>query len=133
MATVTLSTKALIKGRRSGDKANDWDNLVTLVNALKTAVNELRDDHATFKTALDATETLVEELHDDHATFKTVVDELTTDLSDHVHGGITAGAANTSAGPTITATAPATLTAAKPASGPATLSAAAVDTLAVDN
>lgn len=132
MATVTLSKKALKRGIGNATRTNDWDDLITVVNALTTLVTELKADHATFKTAVDGIETLIEELSADHATFKTVVDELTTDLSAHVHGGITAGAANTSAGPTITATAPATLSTANPASAPATLSAATPDTLALD-
>ena len=100
MATVTLSKKALAKGHGKAIRTNDWDDLVTVLNALVTIVTELKADHATFKT---------------------VVDELVTDLSAHVHGGITAGAANTSAGATIAAAAPATLSAATP------------DTLALSN
>ena len=44
LATVTLSTKALKKGRTKSAQANDWDDLVTVINALKTAVNELKTD-----------------------------------------------------------------------------------------
>lgn len=49
-----------------------------LINDLVALGNELRTDHATFKTAADAVETLIEELHDDHATFKTAVDQIET-------------------------------------------------------
>jgi hypothetical protein len=74
MATVTLSRKALKAGQANTVRANDWDNLITVLNALVTAVTELK-----------------------------------TDLSEHVHGGVTAGGANTSAGPTIAAATPDTV------------------------
>lgn len=53
-------------------------NATSINETTKALVNELRTDHATFKTAADAVETLIEELHDDHATFKTVVDDIKT-------------------------------------------------------
>jgi hypothetical protein len=54
-----------------------WQSsLVKFLENAQTLVNELRDDHATFKTAADGVEILIEELHDDHATFKTVVDDI---------------------------------------------------------
>ena len=121
-------------------------DLVKLLTNIITQVNELKDDHATFKTSVDAIETLVEELHDDHATNKTLMDELKTDytalLADvtairtklvathaklDLDGGVTDtnyAAANDPAALTATAIAAssaATLTAAKPASGPAAL------------
>jgi len=154
MATVTLSTKALKKGRTKGGQANDWDDLVTQINALVTIVTELKADHATFKTAADAVETLIEELHDDHATFKTAVDNHTTSVANfktiydaHTHtadgnasrtslpdtGSPTGSPSAASAFTNTVGTAPATITAAKPASAPATLSAATPDTLAVGN
>lgn len=52
----------------------DHATFKTAVDNIETLVEELHDDHATFKTAADQVETLIEELHDDHATFKTVVD-----------------------------------------------------------
>ena len=96
----------------------------TTVDAARTAIIELIDDHATFKTAADAVETLIEELHDDHATFKTVVDELTAwaeALATKLNAD--AGVTDVDYDATITADAPATLTAAKPPTGPATLTA----------
>ena len=74
MATVTLSAKALGAGKAKAIRANDWDDLVAVINALTVLVTELK-----------------------------------TDLTDHVHGGVTAGGANTSAGAAITATTPDTL------------------------
>jgi len=53
-----------------------------------TLVNELRDDHATFKTAVDETKTLVDELHDDHAigiTWDTEVDSDLDNINDYLH------------------------------------------------
>lgn len=58
------------------------NELQTHTTNLATLANELRTDHATFKTAADAVETLIEELHDDHATFKTVVDDTKTLAND---------------------------------------------------
>lgn len=52
--------------------------LVTEVGQLRTLVNELRTDHATFKTAVDSTKTAVDELIDDHATFKTALETTKT-------------------------------------------------------
>ena len=49
-----------------------------------TLTNELRTDHATYKTAVDEGKTLIDELHDDHATSVTAVDELNT-LTDELH------------------------------------------------
>lgn len=60
---------------------DDHGTYRTSVGQIETLIEELHDDHATFKTAVDQTETLVEELHDDHATFKTIVDELKTDYT----------------------------------------------------
>jgi hypothetical protein len=48
-----------------------WEVIRAEFTALRTLANELRTDHATFKSAADAVETLIEELHDDHATFRT--------------------------------------------------------------
>jgi chromosome segregation ATPase len=56
-------------------------DLVKFLKNVRDTVNELVDDHATYKTQADAVETLVEELHDDHATNKTVIDELKTDYT----------------------------------------------------
>lgn len=122
------------------------EDLVKLLQNIVDIVNELRADHATFKTAADAVETLIEELHDDHATNKTLMDELKTDytalladvtevrsklIATHakldLDGGVTDtnyAATNNPAALTATAIAAssaATLTAAKPASAPATL------------
>ena len=74
MATITLSRKALKSGQANTVRPNDWNDLITVLNALVTLVTELK-----------------------------------TDLSAHVHGGVTAGAANTSAGATIAAAIPDTL------------------------
>jgi hypothetical protein len=56
--------------------------MYTEVTALRTLANELRTDHATFKTQSDAVETLIEELDDDHATFVTVVGAIKTLVND---------------------------------------------------
>jgi hypothetical protein len=127
------------------------DAVRTELTAIRTTVDELVADHATMKTSHDAMETLIEELHDDHAVLKTLTDELILDGDASVADitamraaivGITAkldldaGVTDTDyaatwdpaaqTGTAIAATALATITAAKPASGPATLSAAAL-------
>ena len=100
--------------------------MYTEITALRALANELRTDHATFKTTVDAARTAIIELIDDHATFKTVVDELTT-WAEALATKLNADAGVTDANydAIITADAPATLTATAPAAGPATLSAAA--------
>lgn len=142
-----------LSGDITGNGLNQGD-LVKLLGNIRDNLNELTTDHATFKTSVDAIETLIEELHDDHATFKTVVDELKTDytalLADvtairtklvathaklDLDGGVTDtnyAATNDPAALTataITASSPATLTAAKPASAPAALTNATAITL----
>lgn len=57
---------------------------VARLAVLLAAVQEIHDDHATFKTAADAVEILIEELFDDHGTAKTAVDEAKT-LIDEMH------------------------------------------------
>ena len=57
---------------------DDHATFKTAADAVETLIEELTDDHATFKTSHDAIEVLIEELHDDHATTKTAVDELKT-------------------------------------------------------
>lgn len=97
------------------------------IDALRTLSNELRTDHATAKTAADQTETLVEELHDDHATTKAVVDELVTwaeTLAAQINEDN--GTIGTDYDDNVTNDGPATLTAPKPSSYPATLTAPAV-------
>ena len=104
--------------------ATDHATQKTFNDAVETLVEELHDDHATFKTAIDETKTAVDELIDDHATFKTVVDELTAwaeALATKLNADT--GVADTDYDATITADAPATLTATKPTAGPATLTA----------
>jgi hypothetical protein len=154
MATVSLSVKALKKGLKKAVRTNDWDDLVTVLNALVTIVTELKADHATFKTAADNVETLIEELHDDHATNKTAMDNFVTTLANyktiydaHTHtadgnasrtslpdtGSPTGSPSAASAFTNTVGTPAATLTASKPASAPATLSAATPDTLALVN
>jgi hypothetical protein len=89
MANQDVDIKRLVKGKYNQAQSRDWKTLETIMNGLVTAVgvggdptgavalmNELRTDHATFKTAADGVETLIEELAADHATFKTVVDDL---------------------------------------------------------
>ena len=65
-----------------------WDTLVDYLQSLedsiaeyKTAVDELIDDHATFKTAVDELNTLTDELRSDHAVFITLTDEIKTDMN----------------------------------------------------
>lgn len=113
----------LIGGIPWGRKLKAWlDALRVTVSESKTLLDELHDDHATFKTALGQTKVLVDELHDDHATLKTAVDEviawaeaLATKLNADT------GVADTDYDADITAAAPATLTAAKPTASPASL------------
>jgi len=115
------STTRTIK--KTGMHMGDVANLLTSIVAL---VNELRTDHATVKTLLD-------ELIVDHAAFITLTSELKSDFDAHTHNadGAQAGsyftsipktdAATVSAGttrsiaaaviPTLTAAAPATITA----------------------
>ena len=73
----------------------DQNSLVNYLTNVRDVVNELQDDHATYKTAADNVETLIEELHDDHATFKAVVDDAKTLLNNlrtfalnHRNGGL---------------------------------------------
>ena len=108
----------------------DDSGLGTKLDALITAVRELIDDHATFKTAVDETKTAVDELIDDHATYKAVVDELKT-WAEALGTKLNAdtGVADTDYDATITNSAPATLSASKPSAGPATLSASKPDVL----
>lgn len=57
--------------------------------ACRALVNELRTDHASFKTAVDTGKTLTDELHDDHATNKSHMDALKAALNS-VIGALTA-------------------------------------------
>lgn len=50
--------------------------------AIRALANELRTDHATFKTAVDQTKTLIDELHDDHATSVAVIADVKTLAND---------------------------------------------------
>jgi len=95
---------------------NPQGNYATVVAALtvfNTLLQELHDDHGTFKAAADAVEALIEELHDDHAASITWMTEIDGDCDsindcldflqepDGVIGGnfdITAGAAVTLTG-----------------------------------
>jgi|GEM_PF-6709784 len=89
------------------ENVSNPDRLTKILTALYEEVTAIR--------------TLINELRDDHATFKTVVDELKTDLSAHTHTvthaqcGATGAAYGTAtniastAAPTISASAPATL------------------------
>jgi len=54
MANVSISRRELVLGRASTAKGKDWDNLVTIINALVTAVNELKTDFNATLTKLDA-------------------------------------------------------------------------------
>ena len=106
------------------DIARDLSAVKTSLDTLKTAVDELMDDHATFKTAVDESKTAIDELIDDHATFKAVVDELkdwAQTLATKLNND--AGVSDTDYDTTITNSAPDTLTAGKPSAAPATLSA----------
>lgn len=92
MATVKLYGSLHRSFRRVLEWVNDTAALVnelrtdhatfkTSADAVETLIEELHDDHATFKTAADNVETLIEELHDDHATFKSSVDDLASRLN----------------------------------------------------
>lgn len=54
-------------------------DLYTFLNNTKALVNELRTDHATYKTAVDELNTLTDELRADHATIVTLQTELIAD------------------------------------------------------
>lgn len=130
-----------------GDRVRSWLTLVrtTLVGS-RTALVELIDDHATFKTAVDegktATDDLIarqgenkiaiDELIDDHAGFKALGDELkawavalTTKLN--LDGGVTDedydAVIAASVPETLSASDPTAITASSPTAGPDTLTA----------
>ncbi|MFH1302217.1 MAG: hypothetical protein ABIK07_14245 [Planctomycetota bacterium] len=73
-----LNTSETATVALANELRTDHATFKTAVDQTETLIEELHDDHATFKTAVDQTETLIEELHDDHATFKTAVDDLKT-------------------------------------------------------
>lgn len=77
-SSIANHTAALANKRDATALRPLFSSMRTGETGIVTLVNELRTDHAIFKTAVDETETLIEELHDDHATFKTVVDDLKT-------------------------------------------------------
>lgn len=60
----------------------NYASVVARLSPLTALLQELYDDHATFKAAADAVEVLIEELHDDHATIITVVDAIKTLVND---------------------------------------------------
>lgn len=72
-------------------------------------------DLTALKTAVDSQKTLLDELHDDHATYKAVVDELKT-WAQTLGAKLNAdtGVNDTDYDATISNSAPATLTASKP-------------------
>lgn len=127
-AVVALDQDITVTGLNQRD-------LVVFLGNVRDTVNELVDDHATFKTTVDATELLVEELRDDDATNKTLLDELKTDLNalktdvgtiatklDNDATVTDTNYAAQIAGTSVAASSAAATTAPKPASGPATLS-----------
>lgn len=63
------------------------EGLGTKLDEILTAVREMHDDHATFKTAADNVETLIEEMHDDHATLKTAIDAIKAFLQNQITTG----------------------------------------------
>lgn len=77
--SIKKRTAELPGGRIGAAVKKLFDSARTELVALRTLANELRTDHATFKTSHDAMETLIEELHDDAATQKTLNDELIAD------------------------------------------------------
>ena len=81
MAKKKINHEAVSRAEGLVDLLKSFD---TEIDALRTFVNEMRTDHATFKTAADNVETLIEELHDDHATYKTAVDGIET-LVEELH------------------------------------------------
>ena len=79
--------------------------LVAMKNDLaaqKVIIDELVDDHATFKTNIDAVEILIEEIHDDHATLKTMLDDIKAKHENHRHS--VAGASGVGTAPSTEAT-----------------------------
>lgn len=128
---------------------NDWG---TILDQVITVCQEMATDHETTKVAVDEGKVVVDELHDDHATFRTEQIAIGATLADyktefdlHTHtqqdgdsaqtskADTTAeGVANAGTDVTFTDTSgspPATLTATKATAGPATLSAATVTSL----
>ena len=113
----------------------DMGDVFDLLTSLVALINELRTDHATYKTSVDELKTAVDELIDDHATLKTLTDEVISDFDAHTHNadGSQGGsyftsipktdAATLSGGTTrsIAASALATLAASKPTAGPSTI------------
>ena len=139
-ATAALRKRLVGRGANQGDLIQMLDNLVNLVE-------ELRVDHATYKTAVDELNLLTDELRADHATFITEQTAIGTTLADyktiydaHTHEcpgtGFAASRCSTpdtgaaenslaaSAASAFTDTSgspPATITAAEATAGPATL------------
>ena len=54
MATITIKGKALRRGTNRSLKPNDWDDLVTVLNAITTLVSALKVDIAGINAKLDA-------------------------------------------------------------------------------
>jgi len=145
MANVNIRLRSLRRGSQK-PVIGDWDEVFTVINALVTAVNELRTDHATAKTLQDelivdhaTSVTLQDELVADHAILVTLLTEIIAAVAGvnaklDADAGVTdtdfaatwdIAAANIA---TLTAVAQATLSAA----AQATLAAAAVDTLVAE-
>jgi len=59
-----------------------YEDLVQYMVKVDALLDELVDDHGTYKTAVDELNTLTDELRADHATFKSAVDETKTVLGD---------------------------------------------------
>ncbi len=130
-----------------GDRVRSWlTQIRTTIVGSRTAVLELIDDHASFKTAVDEGKTAVDdliarqaedktaidELIDDHASFKTVVDEITAwgealatklNLDTGVNDADYDAVIDADAPETLSASDPSVITASSPTAGPDTLSA----------
>lgn len=76
MAFETLLEDVAESGLNQGD-------LVKLLNNLVRAVNEMVTDHATTKTAVDDLNTLTDELRTDHATFRSEQIAIGTTLANY--------------------------------------------------
>lgn len=126
---------------------NDWG---TILDQVITLCQELATDHGTTKTSVDEGKTLMDELRADHATFITEQTAIGTSLADykaiydaHTHtadgnasrtslpdtGSPTGSPSVASAFTDTSGSPPATITAASPTAGPATLTAATVTSL----
>lgn len=104
--------------QRSGWNQGD---VVAFLENVRDLCNELQTDHATTKTTVDAARTAIIELIDDHATNIAVIAELKTAVNAIITAATSDSATNIAAVTPVSGSPAATLTAGDPAAGPATL------------